>query len=231
MYETKLEQFQGPLDLLLQLIQGQKLNISEVSLALVTDQYLQYLDQVEDIDAIELADFLVVATKLLMIKSRALLPQLAEEESESAQQLEAQLKLYKDYLEASKTIDKLLKAEFFSYSRDRLPMQIEPTFSPPPSLVAFDLATMFDHILRRIEYVVNLPQRVLERVVSLKEKITDIRGRLQEFSTLSFSSLMEDGRSKTEVVVCFMALLELIKGGEVAVSQQNIFDDIVINRL
>ncbi len=231
MYEAKLEKFEGPLDLLLQLIQGQKLNISEVSLAHVTDQYLQYLDQATDIDAVELADFLVVATKLLMIKSRALLPQLAEEESESAQQLEAQLKLYKDYLDASKNIDKLLKRQQTSYSRDRLPVQMEPAFSPPPSLVATDLGAMFTHILQRIEYVVNLPQRVLERVVSLKEKIGDIRDRLQQFSSLSFASLMEDGRSRTEVVVCFMALLELIKGGEVAVSQQNIFDDIVINRL
>ena len=77
-YKIELEQFQGPLDLLLQLIEGQKLDISQVSLAEVTDQYLAYLDGVHDISATELADFLLVATKLLVIKSKLLLPQLAD---------------------------------------------------------------------------------------------------------------------------------------------------------
>ena len=81
MYEIKTEQFQGPLDLLLSLIESQKLDISQIALAQVTDQYLTYLDQSQDIGATELADFLVVATKLLIIKSRILLPQTADEDA------------------------------------------------------------------------------------------------------------------------------------------------------
>lgn len=231
MYEIKLEQFQGPLDLLLHLIEGQKLDISQVSLAKVTDQYLQYLDKLSDTNASDLADFLVIATKLLVIKSKSLLPAVDDDEEDSADQLELQLKMYKEYLEATKKIEQIIRDKNFSFSRDRLMVNFEPTFSPPPSCVSEDLKNAFEAIINRIDYIVNLPQSVMEKVVSLSEMVSNIRQNLQNIPKINFNSLISGAKNKSEVVVFFMALLELIKNGEAMVNQNNIFDDIEVEKM
>jgi len=231
MYQTNLEQFQGPLDLLLQLIEGQKLDISQVALAQVTDQYLGYLDKLQNIAAEDLADFLVIATKLLVIKSKLLLPQLADEEEDSAEQLEAQLKLYRDYQEAAAQIEKIISQEKFSFSRERVSQALKPTFSPPENATADLLYEIFSEVIRRVDYVVNLPQKVMERVVSLTEMVSGIRERLRTMRKFSFHHLLEKTSSRGDVVICFMALLELIKAGEVAVNQKGVFDEIEVEKV
>lgn len=230
-YKIELEQFQGPLDLLLQLIEQQKLDISQVSLAKVTDQYLSYLDQINDIDATELADFLVVATKLLIIKSRSILPQLVDEEEDSADQLEAQLKLYRDYLDASKQIEHILSQKSFCFTREKINFQFEPAFSPPKKMKAFDLSAAFAEVLNRVDYVVNLPKKIMEKTVSLKEMVTNIKDGIVKMKRMSFRNVLTSARSRTEVVVCFIALLELIKQGEIAVNQKGVFDEIMIEKV
>jgi len=231
MYQTNLEQFQGPLDLLLQLIEDQKLSISQVSLAEVTDQYLGYLDKLQTVGAEELADFLIIATKLLVIKSKILLPQLADEEEDSAEQLEAQLRLYKDYLEASKLIEQLLLKKNFCFTREKIAWQMKPTFSPPAGLAAADLLQLYSEILRRIDYIISLPQKVLEKVVSLKEMVMSIRQTLGKMRKFSFRQMLSGAKSRSDIVVCFLALLELIKAGEVAVNQAGVFDEILIEKV
>ena len=231
MYQAKLEQFQGPLDLLLQLIEGQKLDISQVALAQVTDQYLGYLDKLQNIAAEDLADFLVIATKLLVIKSKLLLPQIADEEEDSAEQLEAQLRLYRDYQQAAAQIEKIISGNNFSFSRERISQVLKPTFSPPQSITADLLQEIFSEVVRRVDYVVNLPQKVMEKVVSLTEMVSGIRERLQMMQKFSFHHLLEKASSRGDVVICFMALLELIKSGEVAVNQKGVFDEIEVERV
>lgn len=231
MYQIELEKFSGPLDLLLSLIQEQKLDISQVSLAKVTDQYLAYLDTHKDLPAHDLADFLTVATKLLVIKSKSLLPQMADEEEDSAEQLEAQLKMYKDYLEASKKIEEILSANNQTFTRERLPIEFRPKFSPPPNLIATDLRSIFEEILKRIEYITKLPEKIMERAVSLKEMVDGIRTTLSKMQKMSFKEMMGEAKCKADVVVCFMALLELIKSGEAAVSQSGIFDEIEVEKV
>mgnify|MGYP001557890840 CR=1 FL=1 len=230
-YKIALEKFQGPLDLLLQLIESREMDISQVALAEVTDGYLAYLDNHQDISATELADFLVVATKLLVIKSKTLIPQLADDEDDSAQQLEAQLKMYKDYLDASKNIEKIISANNFLFSRDKIVFNFETTFSPPQSIKTSDLSVIYREILSRIDYVVNLPQKVMKQTITLKEKVTSIRNMILKLKKLNFSDVLLDAKSKIEVVISFMALLELIKSGEIAVNQGGIFDDIYVERV
>ena len=230
-YQVALDKFSGPLDLLLNLIESEQLDISQVSLAKVTDQYLAYLDEVKDIPAAELADFLTVATKLLVIKSKLLLPQLADEEEDSAEQLEAQLKMYKEYLEASKKIETLLAENNYSFTRERLPIDFRPTFSPPPNLDAPGLTSVFEEILKRIEYITTLPKRIMERVVSLQEMVIGIREALGRAQKMSFKEVIANAKSKHEVVISFMALLELIKSGEAAVKQKGIFDEIEVEKI
>ncbi|MFA6526692.1 MAG: segregation/condensation protein A [Candidatus Buchananbacteria bacterium] len=230
-YQIKLEQFSGPLDLLLSLIQEQQLDISQVSLAKVTDQYLAYLDEHKDLPAHDLADFLTVATKLLVIKSKTLLPQLADDEEDSAEQFEAQLRMYKEYLEASKKIEAILAENNYTFTRERLPVDFRPKFSPPPKLAVSDLTSVFEEIIKRIEYITQLPEKIMQRIVSLKEMVGDIRSALLKAQKISFRDVLAKAKNKSDAVVCFMALLELIRSGEAAVNQKGIFDEIEVERI
>jgi len=112
-YKVQIEQFQGPLDLLLRLIEKEKLDITEVALSKVTEQYLKHLELIEESLPEDLADFLVIATKLLYIKSKALLPYLYPEDDDETD-LAEQLKMYKLFLEAAKKLDQTIKVKKFS---------------------------------------------------------------------------------------------------------------------
>ncbi|MFA5020513.1 MAG: segregation/condensation protein A [Patescibacteria group bacterium] len=231
MLNYALEKFSGPLDLLLNLIEQQELDISQVALAKVTDQYLAYLEDRNDLPADDLADFLTIATKLLVIKSKLLLPEMADEEEDSAEQLEAQLKMYKEYLEAAKKVEALLAENKRFFTRERLPLDYRPKFSPPAGFEPADLAVIFAEILKRIEYITQLPEKIMERVMSLKEMVDGIRSALAAAQKMSFREVTAQAKSKAEIVVCFMALLELIKSGEAAVNQAGIFDEIEVERV
>lgn len=231
MFNFEIDKFSGPLDLLLQLIEQEKLDVSQVSLAKVTDQYLEYLDRQQNLLAEELADFLVIATKLLVIKSKILLPQLADEEDENAQQLESQLRMYKEYLEASKKVEKLIAQRNFLFTRERFFIDFRPTFSPSPNLKIDDLKKIFEELIKRIDYLNNLPQKIIERVISLQEMVSNLRQVLSQASKISFKEIIKTSKSKKEVVVCFMALLELVKSGEATVSQATIFDEIHLKKV
>lgn len=229
MYKIKLEKFEGPLDLLLRLIEEEELNISEVSLAQVTEQYINYLNSVPDIRPEELADFLVVAAKLLYIKSKTLLPQLDFEEEEEGD-LEKQLKIYRVFHLAAKDIQKMINRKKFSYIREVKGAKIiEPIFTPPQGLEANALKEMFMDVLKKIEPIVNLPSEVIEKTVSIQEKISQIQVTIQRGISLNFHNLLKSTESKTEIIVTFLALLELVKQRVIVVMQKDAFEDIEIN--
>jgi len=227
----QIDKFVGPLDLLLSLIESEQLDISQVALAKVTDQYLSYLDEHKDLPADDLADFLTVATKLLVIKSKTLLPELADEEEDSAEQLEAQLRMYKEYLEAAKKIEAILEQNRYSFTRERLPMDFRPKFSPPPNFNLSDLSSTFADILRRVEYITKLPEKIIAKVLTLKEIVSGIRETLLRAQKMNFREVIKNAKTRADVVVCFMALLELIKSGEAAVVQKGIFDEIEVEKV
>ena len=144
MYQVKLEKFEGPLDLLLQLIEQADLDITEVSIAKVVEQFMIYLEQVEEKNPEELADFLVVAAKLLLIKSRALLPNLSLGDEDDGLNLESQLKIYKKYYDASKIIEKILAEKKVLFTREKIPVDVEVIFNPPESLTTEKLQKMLE---------------------------------------------------------------------------------------
>ncbi len=226
MYKIKLEQFEGPLDLLLKLIEEEKLDITTVSLAKVTEQYLMYLDQLKDIKAEELADFLVVAAKLLLIKSKSLLPLLGPDEEEI--DLEKQLKIYKEYLEASKLINKIIGRKKFTYPREVSRAFMEPIFNPPPNLDTNGLKKIMLLILEKLSPLISLPDEVIERTISIQEKINQIRKIIESESQTNFCYLLNQAKNKTDIIVTFLALLELIKQETIIVVQEDIFNDIKI---
>ncbi len=231
MHTIHLEQFEGPLDLLLQLIEDQKLDITQVSLATVTDQFLQYLSGLESLPSDELADFLVVAAKLLLIKSRVLLPSMALDDEDEVD-LERQLKIYREYYEASKRIHAMILKRRYSFARGTsLKVGVaERAFRPPENIVSDDLARIFRVILKRLEPFLTIPEEVIVRTVNIREKISRIRERILSEATMNFQTLLEEASTKTEIIVTFLALLELVKQRLVVVVQDEVFSPIAIQR-
>lgn len=230
-YTVRLEQFEGPLHALLQLIEAEKLDISEISLAKVTDGYLNMLQENPELPPEELADFLVIASKLLLIKSRLLLPFLyPEDAADEGQDLESQLRIYKAYLDASKEIEKMAAGRRFLYVHDKLP-KTDIGFSPPKKLTVDQMRELFLGVASRLEPEVKTEKRALERAVSLHEKIRQIREMIDRASSISFRALMESSQSRMEVIVSFLALLELVKQKDVSVTQTGQFDDITIAKV
>lgn len=221
-----LQQFNGPLDLLLALIDEEKLNISEVSLSAVTEQFLQYLEKIENKKPEKLADFLLVAARLLLIKSRKLLPQFALEEEECPS-LEEQLRLYKMFIEAAKKLNKHWEDENHSIFRIEPPRRPKE-FTPPKNLSLADLQGSMVKLLRRLEPLQPLPETQIDKTVLLEEKIKNIRALLKKLKSVNFSALLQDSHNRTEVIVVFLALLELVKGEKVALRQKKSFEDIMI---
>ena len=231
-YQVKLEQFQGPLDLLLQLILEEKLDITEISLSKVAEQFIKYLEQVEELHPEELADFLVIATKLLLLKSRTLLPYLEQGLKDEGVNLTEQLKLYQEFQIASKQLAERLAARQFTYGRvDKYFSQPEPIFTPPKKITTTDLKDYFIDVLERLEPLIRLPQKALAKAVSLKEKIIHLSEHLEKQSKLSFKEVINTAKDKGEVIVTFLALLELVRQQTVSVYQAEPGADIMIEKL
>lgn len=228
MYQIKTEKFNGPLDLLLQLIDEDKLEITEVSLAQVTDQYLVHLEKMIEKDPEELADFLVVAARLLLLKSKALLPEIEEEEVDD---LAGQLKLYKEFIEASKKIKTIIAEGKFTFSREQSPLKTEVEFSPPAKLKLAEMKNAFLLVLRRLDPLVRMPKQMIEKTISLQQKIFEIHNLLKQEKRFSFGQLVETAKSKTEIIVNFLALLELLRQQELRVKQGKLFEDIVVEKI
>lgn len=231
MHKIELEQFQGPLDLLLQLIEKNKLQITEISLAKVTDQYLGYIEKASNLASTEVADFLLIASKLIYLKSKYLLPDLELEDEDGASDLESQLKIYRQYYEASHVINKMfLTKKKYSYPRiGAYKFPVEKGFAPPTNADTKTMKQIFADVLSKIERVVNLPKAVIAKAVSIGEKIKNIQSIIKEKGNINFNSLLRK-KDKTETVVNFLAMLELIKQREINVLQDDMFGDLNISR-
>ncbi len=236
MINVKLEKFEGPLSLLLKMIEAEKMDITEVSLARIADQYVEYIKACQAIDPELVADFLVVAAKLLWIKSRALLPYLFPAEDEDTGELERQLKMYKEFLEAMKGVEDILREKHFTFSpvgRNLRKMigQSDKFFSPPKKAKAEDLKNIMDaFLLSKAKQLVVLEEKVIERQVSIEERILHLQSAVFERIKVSFKDFVDRSASRTDVVVSFLAMLELMKQKLIDVDQESLFSDIMIKK-
>lgn len=229
--KVKIEQFEGPLDLLLQLIEGQELDVTTLALANVTEQFLDYVKQLQEKNPTHLADFLVIAAKLLVIKSKALLPnlELGVDEEESAYDLTQQLLIYRKYKEAAKYLRRFDLQRHQAWTREA-DFNDRVTFVPDPEITPVVLSDSIRKLANELKEIVRLPQQVMAEVVSITEKIEHIQKLIAEKVETSLSSLLKDAKSKTEIVVTFLALLELTKQRILTVEQNSIFEDIIIRK-
>lgn len=225
-----LEQFEGPLSLLLSLIEEKKLEITDISLGEVTDQYLEFLKRGENrLSPEELADFLVIATRLLLLKSRSILPIFSDDSLEG--DLASELRLYKLFLDASKVLEKMTSSGVKFFARETLPLKREIIFSPPQNITLDVLRSSFEEIVKNLEPLRAIPEKIYRRVMSLEEKVSQIREILEKGKRCAFSNLFGENFSRGEMVVSFLALLELLKQEEIHVVQQTHFMEIEIVRI
>lgn len=230
MYRVQLEKFEGPLDLLLDLIEKEELDITEVSLAQVAGQYLNYLEKAGDIDPTQLADFLVIAAKLILIKSRALLPefQIEEEDEESIEDLQYRLAEYKRFREAAQKIKSLYDGSQVAFERP-INADMRRTFYPG-EISTDDLLEAANSLVTALDQFRSLQKETIKEVISVKEKILQIQTLISQEAQCKFSDVLAKAENKLEAIVSFLALLELMKQRLVSVAQNEHFGEIEVKK-
>lgn len=231
MTQIKLQQFEGPLDLLLTLIEQQQLDITQISLAQVTEQFLAFVKRLEHIDATELADYLNIAAKLLVIKSKAILPSLEVEtsEEEGEENLAEKLLRYKQFKEAAKYFKDLDARGLQSFTRTRV-FSERIHFFPDPAVDASALRSAISAVVDALKELDNLPKAKIREAVSIQEKIAVLQLQLSSQIETKLSDLISSAKNKEEVIITFLALLELIKQRMFTVDQTELFTDITIKQ-
>ena len=225
-FKIKTEVFEGPLDLLLTLVEKRKLFVNDIALAKVTDDYIKHIEQFDKLPIGESAQFILVASTLLLIKSRSLLPSLAltEEEEEGIHDLEMRLKIYKKIKDASLNISKLFGEKIIFPQSQLKPMK--PIFSPHESINLLSLTKLIKDIIHSLPKKENIPKAVIKKVIGLEEMVENLSKRITAGLRMSFKDFASSHKDKVNIIVGFLAMLELVKQGVIYVSQQETFGDI-----
>jgi len=245
-YEITLDQWSGPLGKLLELIEAEKLPVNEVSMAKVTDGFLKYLEKFRDVGGGEerfrtdlrvLADFISVASKLIFLKSKYLLPGLAltEDEQEDIKELEERLKIYEQLKPALHHLQKLWRTSHKSYSRPYFLGRGaglaagQAFFYPGDGLSAEALYGSLHRILDTVKAYTFETETIREKIVTLEEKITEVLKRVQSEGDMRFKSLANE-KSRGEAIVVFLAILHLAREQLVLLEQMENFSDIMVKQ-
>jgi segregation and condensation protein A len=233
-YKVKLPIFEGPLDLLLYLIKKEELDIYDIPITKITDQYLEYLEFMKLLDLTIAGEFLVMAATLMHIKSRMLLPPDPNQEEEvieedPREELVRRLLEYKKFKEASEDLKNKEKEKTKTFMRMAEPhIDIAPDDSPFFEASIFDLITAFNKILKDVSK--EAFHEVVKDEFTVSEKIHKILHEMVKKPTVYFKELFSKLSSKGEIIATFLALLELIRLKEVRIEQDDFFKDIKIIR-
>ncbi len=226
-FTIKTEVFEGPLDLLLSLVEKRKLFINDISLATVADDYVLYLKKLQNLPVGHTANFILIASTLILIKSKSLLPtlKLTEDEEASIEDLEHRLKEYKRIKELSIQI----KSKFgknIMFQRNS-PIQRDPVFSPDKKTSTESMFSAIKNVIKSIPKKETIPQTIVRKVISLERVIENLTVRIQSSLSMSFKEFVGVGKKeRSEIVVGFLAMLELVKQGAIDVIQGETYGDI-----
>jgi segregation and condensation protein A len=230
-YQVALPVFEGPLDLLLHLIEREELDITQVSLAQVTNQYLEYLTQISERDPDSLADFMVVAAKLLLIKSRVLLPQrpapTSPEEEDVGEDLVRQLIEYRKFKNAARWLESLETQGLHSYIRLAGIPSLEPMVDLGDVTLDELLATVRE-VLAVKPPAPSVNGTVAPVTITIADQMSLIERKTARGGPVSFRGLLERVANRVEVIVTLLALLEMVKQLRVTMRQDRLFSDILI---
>lgn len=227
-YQVATTVYEGPLDLLLQLIERAQLDITRLALAQITDQYLEHLKHIQDRSADEVSAFLTIASRLLLIKSEALLPrppQREPDEEDPGEALARQLRLYKIFKHASQFLERKELARQQTYLRLAPPLRAEAQLDLS-NLTLADLVEAARGVLATFDDRVELKTVVTAPAVTIRQKIGEMIRMIKTRGRASFLAFVHGARSRLEIVVTFLAMLELIKRRRVKASQESLFGEI-----
>lgn len=221
---VKTSVYEGPLDLLLELIEKRKLLINDISLAAVTDEYIAQVNQSNNLPVGEVAEFVALAATLLLIKSRSLLPnlQISDEESHDIKQLEYRLAVYQIIKNASRGLGRPSLTPLYGGATPEL----EPLFLPDAAITALSIRQAAQSLIDGFPQTLSLPQVEVKKIRSLEETISDMANRISSAFRMSFKEFSRG--EKQSVIVSFLALLELVKQGIIKATQDG--GDIVLEQ-
>ena len=235
-YLVKIDAFEGPLDLLLHLISKAKVQIEDVSIAEITSQYLEYLEEMKRFDIEIASEFLVMASTLIHIKSCCLLPKVKsdvdDEEEDPREELIAKLLEYKKYKKASEYLKKM--ETLYSGTFVKLPEEFVIDDSKDNPLEDISPQQLYEAFLKVLaskkESKEFTTQTIVKDTVNLPQRIAELKSFIHKVKETTFTRLFYDSYSRMDIVVTFLALLEMLKDNYVVVSQKKLFDDILIRR-
>ncbi len=240
--DVKLDAFEGPLDLLLHLIEKNKVNIYDIPIAEITEQYLMYLAEIPEEDMDRASEFLVMAATLINIKSKMLLPPEVNEEGEEIdprEELVQQLLEYKMYRYiADELRGRQMDAGYIMYKDPSIPKEVLSYREPPDVDKLFagidleDLHSIFERLMKqqvqRLDPVRSRFGKIEKESVTLPDKLDKLKKYARKHKRFSFRKLMADTETKMDIIITFMAVLEMMKHGSIVVRQDHAFDDIEI---
>jgi len=240
-YQIKQGTFEGPLELLLSLIEEKKLFVNEISLAEVTNDYISHIKSLSGVPTdkhiADVSYFILIAATLILIKSKSLLPNLSltEDETEKITDLENRLKLYKIIKNASIEINNNFGTKIIFMPNERI--WSEPLFSPDPLItinnITQSITDVLNHIPKKVE---KLPELEVKKIINIDEIINSLTDRIQGAINLSFKEFTQGSgatnqeEAKVHVIVSFLAMLELVREGIIDVIQNSSFGDIEMNK-
>ncbi|MBP6931112.1 MAG: segregation/condensation protein A [Candidatus Pacebacteria bacterium] len=240
-YKVKAGSFEGPLELLLSLIESRKLFVNEISLSDVTNDYISYVKSMSDIPTekrvSDVSYFILIASTLILIKSKSLLPNLAlsKDEEEKIVDLESRLSLYKIIKDVSVKVRENFGQQIFHAPMDRNFNEV--IFSPDKNITIANMANLVNEVLQNTPKKAEpLPEVEIKKVMSIDEMINSLTDRIQDAMNLSFRDFTKshgggDHREvKVHVIVSFLAMLELVREGVIDVIQNNHFEDMSISK-
>ncbi len=230
-YSTKLDNFEGPLDLLLHLIREAKIEIKDIFVSQVTEQYLAYISSLDKLDVDKASDYLNMAATLLEIKSKSILPKIEEYDDDYVdpeQALIRQLEEYKLFKEASAKLKEQENVDRFYKSPDKSVGDVKIVYS---DFNLDGLISAFSKLLMRVDdkkRQENVLKEIPKEVFTVKDKVDSIRQVLLDKKEVSFFEMFPSRYTRTELITTFQAMLELLKLQYISVVQHGIFDDITL---
>ena len=224
-FSVKTDSYEGPFELLLDLIETRKLLVNDLALANITEDYVTHVRAQEEFPVAETANFIQIAATLLLIKSKSLIPDLAltEEETADVEDLKRRLAAYEKVREASRELSRLFGKAVMFPAGERAP---EASFAPSRDLSVGALAAAIARVLAARAVAEALPEARVKPLVTIEEMMDALAKRVQSAMTLSFNEFSGTAKEKIEVIVSFLALLELVKQGAVAAEQYTLHGDI-----
>ncbi|MFZ3044124.1 MAG: ScpA family protein [Minisyncoccia bacterium] len=227
-FSIKTDSYEGPFEVLLDLIEARKLLVNDLALANITEDYIQHVRAQETFPVEETANFIQIAATLLLIKSKSLIPDLilSEEENADVEDLKRRLAAYEKVREATRELARLYGKQMLFAEGERPP---EVVFAPSRDLSTNALAEALARVLAAREVVEELPEARVKPMVTIEEMMDRLAKRVQSAMTLSFKDFHGGTKEKVEVIVSFLALLELVKQGAVAAEQHETHGDIRIS--